>query len=93
LSLKEVTTIDNTSWICMSIYMVNNHIKHSYLLGVHKMRDRSTTENIYELVINSLKEIGGMDHLMIVTKLACVGADGALVMQGQGIAFVLGYNY
>ena len=25
----------------------------------------STAENIYELVIDSLKEIGGMDHSMI----------------------------
>jgi hypothetical protein len=46
----------------MSIYKVNDHIRHSYLLGIHNTRENSTTENIYELVINSLKEIGGMDH-------------------------------
>jgi hypothetical protein len=67
----------------MSIYMVNDHIRHSYLLGVHKMMENSTTENIYELVNNSLKESGGMDPLMIAKKLVCVGADGASVMQGQ----------
>jgi hypothetical protein len=83
LSLDEVTAIDNTSWICMSIYMVNDHIRHSYLLGVHKMMENSTAENIYELVNNSLKESGGMDPLMIAKKLVCVGADGASVMQGQ----------
>ena len=49
----------------MIIYMVNDHIMHSYLLGVHKMMDNSTAENIYELVNNSLKESGGMDPLMI----------------------------
>ena len=59
----------------MSIYMVNYNIRHSYLLGVHKMRENSTTENIYELVINSLKEIGGMDHLMITKMSICVGED------------------
>ena len=36
LSLDEVTTIDNTSWVCMSIYMVNGHIRHSYVLGIQK---------------------------------------------------------
>ena len=36
LSLDEVTTIDNTSWVCMSIYMVNGHIRHSYLIGIQK---------------------------------------------------------
>jgi hypothetical protein len=57
--------------------MVNYHIRNSYLLGVQKMRENSTTENIYELVINSLKEIGGMDHLMIENKLVCFGEYGA----------------
>jgi hypothetical protein len=83
LSLDEVIAIDNTSWICMSIYMVNDHIRHSYLLGVHKMMENSTVENIYELVNNSLKERVGMVPLMIAKKLVCVGADGASVMQGQ----------
>jgi len=82
-SLDEITVINNTSWICMSIYMVNDHIRNSYLLGVHKMKENSIAKNIYELVNNSLKEIGGMHHLMIAKKLVCVGANGASVMQGQ----------
>ena len=77
LSLDEVMAIDNTSWICMRIYMANDHIGHSYLLGIHKMTKSSRSENIYELVIDSLKEIGGMDNSMIEKKLVCVGADGA----------------
>ena len=60
----------------MSIYMVNDHIKHSYLLGIHKMTKISTVETIYELVIDSLKEIGCMNLSMIAKKLVCVGADG-----------------
>ena len=57
--------IENASWICMRIYMVNDHIRHSYLLGIQKMTKSSTTENIYEIVIDSLEEIDGMDHSMI----------------------------
>ena len=63
----------------MSIYMVNDHIRHSYLLGIKKIRETSTTKNIYELVLNNLKE-SGMDHLMIAKKLVCVGADGKCVI-------------
>ena len=63
--------------------MVNDHIMHSYLVGIHKMTKSSTSENIYELVIDSLKKISGMDHSTIAKKLVCVGADGASVMQGQ----------
>jgi hypothetical protein len=61
--------------------MVNGHISHSYLLGIHKMRENSTAENIYELFINNLKEIGCMDHLTITKKLVFVGVDEASVMQ------------
>ena len=50
-------------------------------LGIHKMTKSSTIENIYELVIDSLKEIGGMDNSMIEKKLVCVGAYGASIMQ------------
>ena len=66
----------------MRIYMVNDHIRHSYLLGINKMRETSTAKNIYELTLNDLKE-SGMDQLMIAKMLVCVGADGASVMQGQ----------
>ena len=60
LYLDEVTAIDNNSWVCMSIYMVNGHIRHSYLLGIQKMKKNSIAGNIYELFIKTLKEIGGM---------------------------------
>ena len=83
LSLDEVMAIDNTSWIFMSIYMVKDRIRHSYLLGIHKISKSSTVENIYKLAINSLRVIGGMDHSMITKKLVCVGGDGASIMQGQ----------
>ena len=63
--------------------MVNDHIRHSYLLGIHKMTKSSTGENIYELIIDSLNEIGGMNHSMTAKKLLCVGVDGASVMQGR----------
>ena len=43
LYLDEFIDIDNTSWICMSIYMVNDHMRHSYLLEIHKMTKSSTT--------------------------------------------------
>jgi hypothetical protein len=38
---------------------------------------------MYEFAINSLKETGGMDHLMISKKLVCVRVDVATIMQGQ----------
>ena len=61
--------------------MVNDHIMHSYLHGIQKMKS-STAGNIYELVIKTLKEIGGMDDLMIAKSLGNVEADGSSIMKG-----------
>ena len=47
------------------------------------MKNSSTAGNIYEIVIKNLKEIGGMDDLMITKMLVCVGENGASMMQGQ----------
>ena len=63
--------------------MVNDHIRHSYTLRIQKMKKSSTSGNIYELVIKNLKEIGGMDDLMITKRFVCDGAYGASIMQGQ----------
>ena len=83
LSLDGVTAIDNNSWVCMSIYIVHGHIRHSYLLRIQKMKKISIATNIYELVIKTLKEISGMDDLMIEKRLVFVGADGSSIMQGK----------
>ena len=49
------------------------------------MKKSSIDGSIYELVIKTLKEMGGMDDLMITKRLVCVGEDGASMIQGQRI--------
>ena len=83
LSLDEVTTIDNTSWVCIHVYTVQNNVRQPHLLYVTKLRDNATAETLFQLVKSNLIEYGAMDELTIVKKLVCVGADGASVMQGQ----------
>jgi hypothetical protein len=51
LFLDEATTIDNTSWIYMNIYMVNDHIRHSYLLWINKMRENSIAKICMNLLL------------------------------------------
>ena len=77
LSLDEVTAIDNTSCICMHVYIVHNFVCQPNLLMVVKMKDDSMVNNIFELVKSFLIEYGGRDEMTIVQKLVCVGADGA----------------
>lgn len=55
------------------------------------MVENCNAENLYNLVIKNLKEVSNMNDFEIVIKLICVGADGAIVMQGQrnGICIIL----
>jgi len=47
------------------------------------MKEACNSENLYNLVVNSLKEIANLIDVEITKKLICVGADGASVMQGN----------
>ena len=83
LSLDEVTTIDNTSWICMHTYTVCYFFCQPNLRTIVKLKDNSMIENIFELAKSSLIEYGGIDEMMIAQILVCVGAGGASIMKGD----------
>ncbi|KAH9323967.1 hypothetical protein KI387_043908 [Taxus chinensis] len=80
LSIDEVTAVDNTAWVCIHIYTLENHIRTPHLLGVMKMVENCNAENLYKIVVSHLKDVAGMTDYEIATKLVCVGADGASVM-------------
>lgn len=80
LSLDEVTTVDNTAWVCMHAYTIKDHVYQANLLYVHKMRANSTIKNLYLEVKKALNEIASMHDFTIEKKLVCVRANGATVM-------------
>ena len=83
LSLDEVTKIDNTSWVCMHVYTINNLCCQPFLLSVAKLNRSATAKNLYELLKATLIESRGLDSMEITKMLMCVGANGASVMQGH----------
>ena len=83
LSLDEVTIIDNTFWVCMHVYTVNNLFRQPSLLSIAKLNYGVTTKKLYDLLKSTLIDYGGMDNMEIAKNLVCVRLDGALVMQGH----------
>ena len=83
LSLDEVTKIDNTSWVCMHVYTINFFCHQPFLLSIAKLNCSATAKNLYEFLKTTLIESRGLDSMEISKMLVCVGADGALVMQGH----------
>jgi len=66
----------------MHVYTFDVHLRQPHLLKLHKMVENYNVENLYNLVIKSLKEVANMNNIEITTKLICVGADGIAIMQG-----------
>ena len=71
LSLDEVTTIDNTSWVCMHYYTINDLFRQPFLLSIAKLNRSATAENLYELLKTTLIESRGLDN-MEIAKIWCV---------------------
>jgi len=76
LSIHEVTMVDNTSWVCIHVYIFIKHVIQPHLLTIHRIKEACNSKN---LVVNNLKEIANLD-VKIVRKPICVGADGASIM-------------
>ena len=66
----------------MHVYTINNLCRQPFLLFVAKLNRSAIAENLYELLKTTLIESGGFDS-MDISKIVCVGADGASVMQGH----------
>jgi len=79
----EVTMVDITSLVCIHVYTFIEHVRQPHLLTIHRMKEACNSENLFNLVVNSLKEVANLDDMEIARKLICVGADGASVMQGN----------
>ena len=78
LSLDEVNAVDTSSWICMNVYTVQNHVRNVHLLTLSKMKESASAENLYNIVMNTLCDISGLDGVNIARNLVCFGEDGAL---------------
>ena len=60
LSIDEVTVVDSTSWVCIHVYTFIEHCRKPHLLTVHRMKEACNSENLYNLVVTSLKEIANL---------------------------------
>ena len=69
MSLDEVIVIDNTSWVYMHVYRVNDICQQCFLLSIGKLNCSMTMKNLYELLKSTLIDCGGMDNMDISKKI------------------------
>ncbi len=78
VSCDEVTTIDNSSWICIYV-QVQSWVKIPILLQVECIMDGLGNNNLTKVIIVTLIRCKGFIREDVSKKLICFGANGAFV--------------
>jgi len=96
LSADETSACDNTSWIAIHVYVVENWCRVPHLLTIQKMEsDGATANRLTSVITAALSFEGGVSEVMIPEKLLCFGADGVTTFQGlkSGVTTQIKENY
>lgn len=80
----ETSTVDNTSWIGIHVYVMHHRYRVSHLYSLQKMESNGTTVNsLIETLMGALSVNCGIEAVDIASKLICFGANGASAFQGS----------
>lgn len=72
----EVTTVDNQSWLCSHVYVIQNWKRVPILLGLVWVVDGCGADNLTTVILEALTLKGGLSEEALGKKLIYFGADG-----------------
>jgi len=76
VSANEITTIDNTSWIFIHLYVVQGWKQILLLVCVEKVGMQGIAKNIFHLMLIATVTFGGLSVKDLGEKLISMGCDG-----------------
>ena len=83
VTCDESTAVDNTSWLCLSVYVMHNWNRKRLLLTLQKLdSDGYTADSLLTVITGILAHHGKMEPEQIVAKLICFRANGVSSFQG-----------
>jgi hypothetical protein len=74
---------DNTQWLFIQLYVVQNWKRIPILLCVEIVNTSTTSDNIYVLMLKCLGDLGGLGLEDLVRKLIKISCDNINVFQGH----------
>ena len=83
ITVDEVTSVDNQSWMSIHIYVMKDWIRQPYLLGLKCVTDGGSASNLTEVIVEAMKTDGGISRRTVAEKFVSFGADGVSVFQGS----------
>lgn len=82
LSLDEVSSL-LVSYMCVHVYVLDRHFKrHALYLMLAHIDSAPNADNLTKTLVDTLATAGGMEPAEVASKLGCIAADGASVLQG-----------
>jgi hypothetical protein len=85
VNTNEVTKIDNTQWLSIHLYVVQNWKRIPILLCAETISTSAIFDNIYALMSKCLGDFGGLELEDLVRKLVNIDYDSSSVFQGHKI--------
>ena len=83
VTCDETTAVDNSSWLCLHVYVMENWGWKPLLLTLQKLKsDGYTSDSLLAVIIGILTHHGKIEAHQIAAKLICFGADGVSSFQG-----------
>jgi len=82
ITVDEVTSVDNGSYLSVHCYTVNDWVRVPHMISLGRVDCAPNARNLTKLIIEAIKNGGGLDREMIASKLLSFGADGASALQG-----------
>jgi hypothetical protein len=80
----ETSTVDNTSWIVIHVYVMEHWGRVSHLYSLQKIEsDGATANNLTQTLMDALSINCGLEAADIASKLVCFTTDGASAFQGS----------
>jgi hypothetical protein len=84
ITADETSANDNTSWVVIHVYIMQNWSRMSLLCSLQKMTSGgATADMLTQTIIGALSSNGGLEATDLAGKLLCFGADGASAFQGH----------
>ncbi len=85
ISADEVTTIDNTKWLSIHLYVMQNWQRIPILLCMETVSTFATFDNIYALTLKCLGDFDRLRSKDLVQKLINIGCNNNNIFQGHKI--------
>jgi hypothetical protein len=83
VTIDEVTIIDNTQWLSIHLYVVQQWRRTPILLYMENVSMSTTSNNIFVFMLKCLLEFGGLRLEELCEKLVNIRCNGSSMFQGH----------